>query len=69
MVFTNDKGRNFYRINNGIPEKRSKDYMQHGFWKMKVEIVSWEEYNKQLKIYNDREAEIERKIRSGEIIY
>ncbi len=68
MAFSNDKGRSFYRISNGIPEKRTKDHMEHGIWKMKVEEVSWEEYNEQLKIYNDREAEVERKIRSGEII-
>jgi hypothetical protein len=69
MTFSNDKGRSFYRVNNGVPEKRSKDHMEHGIWKMKVETVSLEEYNEQLKIYNDREAEIERKIRNGQIIY
>lgn len=68
MAFSNDKCKSFYRVDNGIPEKRSKDHMEHGIWKMKVEKVSWEEYNEQLKIYNDREAEVERKIRSGEII-
>jgi hypothetical protein len=56
-------------IDNGVPMRHIKDSLLHGTWKMKVEKVSWEEYNKQLKIYNDREAEIERKIRSGQIIY
>ena len=68
MAFSNDKCKSFYRVDNGIPEKRTKDHMEHGIWKMKVETVSWEEYNEQLKIYQAREAEMERKIRSGEII-
>jgi hypothetical protein len=68
MAFSNDKCKSFYRVDNGIPEKRTKDHMEHGFWKMKVETVSWKEYNEQLKIYQAREAEVERKIRSGEII-
>jgi len=68
MAFSNDKCKSFYRVDNGIPEKRTKDHMEHGIWKMRVETVSWEEYNKQLKIYQAREAEVERKIRSGEII-
>ena len=68
MAFSNDKCKSFYRVDNGIPEKRTKDHMEHGFWKMKVEKVSQEEYDEQLKIYQAREAEVERKIRSGEII-
>ena len=68
MTFSNDKCKSFYRVDNGIPEKRTKDHMGHCIWKMKVETVSWEEYNEQLKIYEYREAEVERKIRSGEII-
>ncbi len=68
MAFSNDKCKSFYRIDDGIPVRSFKDHMEHGIWKMKVKTVSWKEYNEQLKIYNDREAEVERKIRSGEII-
>ena len=68
MAFSNDKCKSFYRIENGQPVRSIKDHMEHGIWKMKVEKVSQEEYDEQLKIYQAREAETERKIRSGEII-
>ena len=68
MAFSNDKCKSFYRLDDGTPVRSFKDHMENRVWKMRVEKVSWEEYNEQLKIYKYREAEVERKIRSGEII-
>ena len=68
MAFSNDKCKSFYRLDDETPVRSFKDHIENRVWKMRVEKVSWKEYNEQLKIYNDRETKLDAKLKNGEAI-